>query len=374
MRYALCPTHVLTACGKHMILLWLLLLAACTDIYSPDIERVDRYLVVEGLVTDQPGPHLVKLTRSSTFGEPFPRIMVTGAHVFISASGGDTITLEEHAAGHYYTPESFSGITGARYVLHIHTAEGQTYRSESQLMMPPVTVEAVEAEFGYKPFFQYSGVSRTIIRENLLGGKIFITVGGEESPMFRFTSNLLVDYYIVYPGIFPTVDNCWIRRSVLDYIDSDVGRGHGTGITGLHMISFIPARPHNLPFLGFPNYVTGPENIFYGSLRILTSRIFALNEEAYDFHYMRNKQLSSEGRFFDPIAAQLPGNIMRIDHPGEPVLGLFEVSAVSSASILVKISPIEIASALINLVDTIPDTGCMNEEIPGFIRDLPVLK
>ncbi len=48
-----------------------LLTFACVEAYWPDLgTKYDRALVVDGLVTDRPGPYTVKLSYSSTVGKP----------------------------------------------------------------------------------------------------------------------------------------------------------------------------------------------------------------------------------------------------------------------------------------------------------------
>lgn len=349
-----------------LLLITLSLFSACRDIYEPDIELVDNSLVVEGLITNMPGRHLVKLSRSSAFGQSFRYDMVDGASVSITSSGGQSVFLTEGRAGHYYTPESFSGKAGESYVLHVETPEGDAYKSEPQLMMPPLQVENVSAEHGIRLFFLSSSMSSAITQQDVHGGKVFFTVTGNDRPKFRFTSHLLLDYIITYPGVFPTYDYCWIRRSIMDYMEKDIGESPGTGAALRHQVGYIPSLAKDLPYMGFPNYVTGPENTYFGSIRIILNYLYALNDDAYRFHDMRNKQLSDEGRFFDPIAAQLTGNIHAVNKPEEMVFGFFEASSVTYTPVRVRISPLELKAEIVELTDTMASTGCVFNEMPAF--------
>lgn len=346
----------------------MLLAAACTDVYEPEIDMVDNHLVVEGLITNQPGPHVIRLTRSSAFGKSFQRVSVRNARVFVTDSKGVEVFLPETGAGNYLTPASFAGEVGESYVLHIETSNGIVYRSDPQRLMPPLQVDQVTTEPGIKLFFLSSSVSASLSQEDVQVGKIFFSVTGRDQPRFRFNSILLLDYIIQYPGIFPTYDFCWIRRSINDYLDKDIGESSGSGEGVRHQVGFVPAVSQQLPMMGFPIYMGGDPMTYYGSFRVLLNYLYSLNDEAYHFHDMRNRQLDDEGRFFDPIAAQLPGNIHNVNNPEEVVFGFFEVSSVTYTPVRVKISPFELSADVIHLVDTMSNQGCFFNEIPPFLN------
>jgi hypothetical protein len=348
----------------------LLLTVACTDIYEPEIELVDNHLVVEALITNQPGRHAVRLTRSSAFGRSFQRVSVRKAKVYIIDSKGNEVSLEEESAGTYLTPPSFAGEVGESYVLHIETSNGMVYQSDPQELMPPLQVDQVTTEPGIKLFFLSSSVSASLSQEDVQVGKIFFTVSGRDLPRFRFNSILLLDYIIQYPGIFPTYDFCWIRRSINDYLDKDIGESPGSGQGVRHQVGFVPAISQHLPMMGFPIYMGGDPITYYGSFRVLLTYLYSLNDEAYHFHDMRNRQLDDEGRFFDPIAAQLPGNIHNVSNPEEVVFGFFEVSSVTYTPVRVKISPFDLSAEVIHLVDTMSTQGCLFNELPPFLNNV----
>lgn len=99
-----------------------LLASSCTE--RIDIELDDTYtrLVVEGGITDEPGPHVISLSLSGSYYENAEPRMVEGATVTIS-DGENIFFLSEQEPGKYYTDASVSGVAGKTYSLQITDVE-----------------------------------------------------------------------------------------------------------------------------------------------------------------------------------------------------------------------------------------------------------
>jgi len=63
---------------------------------------------------------------------------------------------------------------------------------------------------------------------------------------------------------------------------------------------------------------------------------YTMNSDSYRFYKDANTQLSASGKIFDPIAAQLYGNMKCINNSSKVVLGLFEVSSVKQHAFIVR--------------------------------------
>ena len=69
--------------------------------------------------------------------------------------------------------------------------------------------------------------------------------------------------------------------------------------------------------------------------RILYLNQYTLNNETYLYYKSLNEQMQSEGKLFDPIAAQLTGNIKCISDPEINAIGFFEASSVNKSAYIV---------------------------------------
>jgi hypothetical protein len=71
--------------------------------------------------------------------------------------------------------------------------------------------------------------------------------------------------------------------------------------------------------------------------RILYLNQYTLNNETFLYYKNLNEQIQSEGKLFDPVAAQLTGNIKCISDPEKRAIGFFEASSVSYSEYIVDL-------------------------------------
>ena len=132
-------------------LLLLLTLSSCEQVIDYDLKRTDSKLVIEGLVTDQPGPYTVRITNTQGYLVQGANAGVSGAAVFITDSQGHTDTLRDMGSGNYQTT-TLQGTVGNTYTLKA-IVNGETYTAQSLLR----SVAAIDSlTFAYKkdePFF-----------------------------------------------------------------------------------------------------------------------------------------------------------------------------------------------------------------------------
>ncbi len=351
-----------------------LLLNGCTEIYEHDISVEKEYLVVEGTITNEKGSHIVKLSRTSTFGKDFRPNHETNAKIRITDSENNEIHLQERMAGHYHTPDDFSGEVGETYVLHIETADGLIYKSEPQKMVVPVNIDSVYAEFATQFFTYESQVDGSLYQREVDGVNVFMDVSGDgdQDINIRFTSILMLQYLIDRSYALPAFDFCWIKRSITEYLDTDIAKSSVIPEQPRNRIAFIPLDSRNMRFIGFPLIELQVDEettkiISYAQPRIIKS-LYTLNEDSYTFHYERNMQLGDEGSFFDPITPQLTSNINNVYDPDDVVLGFFEVSPVSKASLHIRprVDKNIITIDTLDCLEYVPSSGCMFNEEPEW--------
>lgn len=117
--------------GALALPLLALLLTACEIETDVKLHDGDSRLVLEMWLTDQPGPHTLRLTRSTAFtGNPQPDY-VSGAVAVLTDDSGQVDTLVEVRPGYYETGH-FVGRQEHDYRLTV-TVEGQTYTAENRM-------------------------------------------------------------------------------------------------------------------------------------------------------------------------------------------------------------------------------------------------
>jgi hypothetical protein len=117
---------------------------ACEEVINVDLNTASPKLSVTAIITDQPGPYYVTLTKSESFfssNDAFPA--VSNAVVVISDDAGNSEQLTETKAGVYQTT-NLQGVNGRTYHLSIE-AEGNKYKASSYLPYP-VALDSVAAQ------------------------------------------------------------------------------------------------------------------------------------------------------------------------------------------------------------------------------------
>lgn len=109
----------------------LLFLASCEKNIDLDLEDQSGKIVIEGNITDDTGPYLVKISKSVAYTAAVPYIAIENAQVVVSDNTGQTETLTYLGDG-YYKTTYFTGQPGRTYTLKV-TAEGQQYTAQSTM-------------------------------------------------------------------------------------------------------------------------------------------------------------------------------------------------------------------------------------------------
>jgi hypothetical protein len=225
--------------------------------------------------------------------------------------------------------------------------------------MPSVSIDSVYGVYGKEVFYKFSSVSASIFPTTVDGAHVYLKTNPDrERPAnFRFTSIMYVQYFIPWSDV--VVDFCWHKMAVNDFLRNDIGRyAHLEG--SIERMGFAPVFSTNIPYLGFP------QNPEYEKARAFINKLYTLNDDSYAFHKNKSEQLTNEGRFFDPIASQLPGNMRCLNDANVKVLGLFEASSelVVTYNVITDFWEKKVIVSYIHPLDHIPMTGCKRNNYP----------
>ncbi|MGA0557082.1 DUF4249 domain-containing protein [Larkinella sp. VNQ87] len=110
-------------------------LTGCEDVISLQVPDSDPQLVVDGWITDQPGPYTVRLSTTAPYfaNQPTPR--VAGAAVVLADDQGHRDTLTETQPGLYQT-RTLRGRVGGVYTLTVR-ANGETFTAQTRIHRVP---------------------------------------------------------------------------------------------------------------------------------------------------------------------------------------------------------------------------------------------
>lgn len=120
-----------------------LFLTGCEKVVELDYKGNQARIVIEANITNQEGPHMVKIRRSIALTETGAYPTIDNAVVIISDNAGNVDTLSAEGNGVYHT-KALRGVQGRTYTMTV-TAESQTYTAQST-MPASVSFDGIKVE------------------------------------------------------------------------------------------------------------------------------------------------------------------------------------------------------------------------------------
>ncbi len=261
------------------LLLAAALLTSCEEVIDYKLNSTDEKLVVEGLVTDQPGPYTVRLTSTKGYLDQGRVPSATAGLVTITdveAGVTDTLRASTATAGLYLTTPRFpQGQIGHHYRLRI-VREGQEYTAESEIkrILPLDSLS-----------FKYKTPQTDAVSDSGYYTTAYFREAAGRGDYYRF---------LIYQN------RRWRNRSEVAVIDDELYDGN-----------------YGDPEIG---YNINPRDTVTVELR-------SIDKAAYDFYIgLTNAQLNT-GTPFDSPPANAPTNVR-----GNRVIGLFTACAARRAT------------------------------------------
>jgi hypothetical protein len=103
----------------------------CQKVINVDLNEAAPQIVIEGLISDNPGPYTVTISKSGSYFDQSVLEMVPGAQVIINDDTGATDTLKELITGVYFTKMT-RGVPGRTYTLKVISGD-QEYDGSSTM-------------------------------------------------------------------------------------------------------------------------------------------------------------------------------------------------------------------------------------------------
>lgn len=324
----------------------LLLLLACVDPIDFEVPPAFEQIVVEGQITDKPGPYSVKISRAVSVSEqaqtPGP---VTGAQVTLFNDEGASEPLVDQGNGLYLTSGAMQGRVGHRYHIRIEV-DGKVFESEPDLLNPVGEVTAIRYEFEARtktlPYGEFKDDVFNIYIDSDAGP------AQEKFVRWRFTGTYKV---LTNPELHETLALEYWYKTPLP-------------CSGYVVVPFIPGgrlekrsectcctcwanHYEPAPQLSDTQFVEGGKfnNIKVGEVPINSASFYdrylvhveqiSLSQAAFDFFRLVRAQKEGALSLFQPPSAEIKGNVSAIGN-STPVVGLFYASAITSKVIFLK--------------------------------------
>jgi hypothetical protein len=134
--------------NRAILFFIIILFDSCVDILDYSTVDNNQQLVVDGFITDAPGPYTVRLTKTRRSSDFLPYKTISAKSVIISDTEGNSEQLIEKDAGVYQTsPTGIRGQMGKEYFVRIELDDGKVYQSTPEKITPAGRIDTAYYEF-----------------------------------------------------------------------------------------------------------------------------------------------------------------------------------------------------------------------------------
>lgn len=310
-------------------LLFLLLitfpLLSCVDEHWPKVlPKYEDALVVDGMISNMPGPYEIKLSLTSPVNMPTYQPL-SGCEVVILDNNDYSETLLETSPGCYFTSvNGIQGECGNSYKISIITPNGDKYETDFEEMAFPTEIENISHEIEYQAHPDYD--------RNTTGFRFFVSTQTAETKSnyylwklestYKFNANYRIRY--VWDGQLHNFENtdslytCYLTDKIPEFFLFKTE-------------AFVTQKLIKYP-LNYVNTETKALSIRYS---LLVSQL-SITSAAFIFWNNIMSQQDEQGTLYSRLPFQIRGNLKNINNEDEPVLGYFMVAGISSKRIFVN--------------------------------------
>jgi len=297
------------------VLLWCLgtLLPSCIDPYMPAaISSTKSYLVVDGFINSR-GVTTVNLSRTYDIGAETAPPVETGATVYVEEEGGSRYPLPEGSVKGTYRSANLTLNASKRCRLHLRTKAGKEYASEYVVVKdaPPIdnvswrpTEDAVNIylnshdETNATRYYRWTYEETWEIRPTLIGE-------------LEYVNRRVQDLKQPYPPV------CW----------------QTAGSSTILLANTTPLS-QDVVSEQLIRSISNTTNYLFIRYSLLV-RQYAQTREEYEYWSLLKKNTENIGTLFDPLPAQLTGNVHCLTNEAELTLGYVGAGSVQEQRIFI---------------------------------------
>jgi hypothetical protein len=287
--------------SKYIVVSLLMLLAlggltSCEDVIDLKTATGPTQLVVDGWITNQPGPQSIRLTWSATYFDNTPAKPVLGAEVTVTDDQGKEFVFKDLGGNGIYfwsgTGKDTLGAVGRTYTLKVKN-QADTYMAVNQIKRVPA-IDSIVYQKEKLPFKPEKGP-----REGYIASFYARDFEGEG-------------------------DTYWIKPVV----NGKAMTNNPVAISIAYDAAFSAGAPSDGMIFILPIRQSITTDSLYSAGASVGAELHSITNEAFNFLKQINEQAANGGLFAVPIQ-NIKSNIVNTNPSGPKALGYFGASAVS---------------------------------------------
>jgi hypothetical protein len=331
---------------------WILIFlgtSACVEPISFEVPPPRDLVVIDGSITDAPGPYTVKIGRGLALdADSTGHSPINGAVVKLFDDQGNIENMVEEKPGQYISGGVIRGTIGHTYHITIQMPDGTTFESEPEKIHPSGAVKAIKHQFEARTDVKEFGILPADVFNVFVDAEVPITNGEEAYVRWRMTGTYLG---FTYPELHTTWSQGFVYKTPFSCSGYTVAPAEDGGI--LEKIaecvccSCYITQHETKPHLSDAELVTEGQfrNIKVGEVPISGATFYdkyhveveqmTLSRSVFEFFKLIRSQKDAPSNLFQPAPGKLVGNI-RSSNKDIVVVGIFWATSISRESIFLR--------------------------------------
>ncbi len=344
----------------------MLFLTYCISPYEPDIQGKSGLLVVDGSIIKGRETQVIRISKTSPISQ-IEYLPVEGCNVRVMDNTGNEFVFDEESPGEYiaYIDDALLNYD-KQYKLIFTTLSGDGYESDYQRLLETTPVDSL---YGI-PEYRYSSVTGEESTE-VMQFYVDLDAPADASRYYRWVleetweSHSDKEIWGIYNGqvikrFYPSdsLYRCWKTKDV-------------TSLYCASTINLSENRIKKVP-LHFVESHSPKVSIKYCA----TVRQYALNADAYDYWFEKERELNESGNIYTIQPSQPKSNIHNTKNPDELVMGFFWVASCTVKHVFIKSLNSPEGFSCSSIVAYCESTNfddiaaCIYSQLIGFANDL----
>jgi hypothetical protein len=284
------------------IFLAFMFLNGCIDPFSPpEVNSVEKYLVVDGFLNMSKDTTKIELRRTQNASEKTLPVPELGAKLSVEGQKGELYQFIDKGKGLYILLPGVLDRT-TKYRLNITTRDGKQYASDFVSVSKTPPIDSVTYKFD-------KGLNAMIVKVNTHDPT-------NSTRFYRWQFDDTYEYYAPYFSGIEVVGKEIVGRKV--NINQCWKSGKSANIIIGSTIKLSKDEIRDLPV----NIIPVATNKLLTKYSILVKQ-YGLTQEAFEYWTSLSKTTQSTGSLFDPQPSQVTGNIKNKANAKELVFGYF---------------------------------------------------
>jgi hypothetical protein len=344
---------------KYVCFIFLILSAfSCREPYDSPVSDSDKkILVVDGMITSDPGPYLVKLSQAVSYSKD-NQVAVKKAIVYVLDESNNVYNFKEkkNSPGQYISDTTgFRGEIGKSYTLYVKTTDGLEYMSTPCKIGPQAKLDSL---YGFNERYLLFAANTQFNDEDTYSSGFHAYADLSFDPDEKISTKLdaylatriiLTEWHFIY-------EKRWIiivspDSSHIDRIEDTINPGAKVDSYQIVTTYYTTKSLNITPILKTnSDYVAGSkikkisiayadetqrtdtidETTYYtyGGKMIFILNAYTISNETFNYFYDLSSQIGGKNTFFEPIPVQLIGNMRCTNDSTQSVFGIFQANSV----------------------------------------------